>query len=931
MLTSAIVAFILGLLPFTGDVKMHLSLILMSLFSKETIDWLRDKCRCSNKKEIVIKPTNEYGGVNSIYTKLHEYIVEKFCDNLQNCGLINRNGEIDYVLLDNTGKKFTDEYLGHKYDIVIENRKSGIVRNNVGESSDVIFIIKSKTANNKLIKEYVNNITKHTNKIENIIKIYKSVLKGGKDEKTIEWSRIYIKTNKSTKNTIYSDKVTDELFKDIQLFIDREEWYAKRGIPYKRGYLLWGTPGTGKCLAYNTLIRMYNGSVKKVQNISVGDKLMGDDSKPRNVLGICSGKGKMFEVKQSNGITYVANEPHIISLILNKDPTVHYLSNLHMTHVVYADESAIHNVFVAEDKLNLFINSLPKKGYKIDIEIGKYITMPKQWQALWKGYKVSVDYPEKKLELDPYVMGTYHNYTNNYLINPINIYSDVEIVKKLVYDYKINSRNNRLLFLAGILDKHEKLINVYCDTLSLSINDLHLCNDIVEVARSLGFKVEIYERTSLDDTYTDNYLYKLNNRKIKISGNLRDVPCKKLKLQTTIQTTDVQTNYIQITDVQITYIGIDQYYGFEIDGNKRFLLSDFTVTHNTSVAKIIANTYGLQIFCLDLSIIEDNAAITKLTTEIIEYTNGNKHILLIEDADRSQFFDEELKYKNKITMDCFLNILDGVAEPYGRITIISANNPSSITSNAALMRPGRIDKSIEITYCDKSQIIKMYELFYSYSLSDSLPNINRYIVRDKLTPAYVMKVLQENKENPEEFIKLTLCEEKDYKDSRDYKDDMYYAIDNINVSGNVYGRNLYGRNLHGRNRHRRKSKILDNSIKGRIKRTKLNIKFYDRRTDKYKNNKQKLSDRLSALLDKLKQQEENKRIKKLKEKAKRKMEYIKKLESDQLNQVNDIEEEEYETPAFLLNSIEADQVSSDVVTTYETMDLETTNLETMDL
>ena len=29
----------------------------------------------------------------------------------------------------------------------------------------------------------------------------------------------------------------------------------------------------------------------------------------------------------------------------------------------------------------------------------------------------------------------------------------------------------------------------------------------------------------------------------------------------------------------------DKYYGFQIDGNSRFLLGDFTVTHNTSLAK----------------------------------------------------------------------------------------------------------------------------------------------------------------------------------------------------------------------------------------------------------------------------------------------------------------------------------------------------------
>lgn len=33
---------------------------------------------------------------------------------------------------------------------------------------------------------------------------------------------------------------------DITSFLGREEWYARRGIPYRRGYLLHGAPGSGK-------------------------------------------------------------------------------------------------------------------------------------------------------------------------------------------------------------------------------------------------------------------------------------------------------------------------------------------------------------------------------------------------------------------------------------------------------------------------------------------------------------------------------------------------------------------------------------------------------------------------------------------------------------------------------------------------------------
>ena len=41
----------------------------------------------------------------------------------------------------------------------------------------------------------------------------------------------------------------EELTSDIQTFLDSEQWYLDRGIPYRRGYLFYGPPGNGKTSA----------------------------------------------------------------------------------------------------------------------------------------------------------------------------------------------------------------------------------------------------------------------------------------------------------------------------------------------------------------------------------------------------------------------------------------------------------------------------------------------------------------------------------------------------------------------------------------------------------------------------------------------------------------------------------------------------------
>jgi len=47
---------------------------------------------------------------------------------------------------------------------------------------------------------------------------------------------------------LYDEKEKESLLNDVQDFLDpgMRRWYAKRGIPYRRGYLLSGPPGTGK-------------------------------------------------------------------------------------------------------------------------------------------------------------------------------------------------------------------------------------------------------------------------------------------------------------------------------------------------------------------------------------------------------------------------------------------------------------------------------------------------------------------------------------------------------------------------------------------------------------------------------------------------------------------------------------------------------------
>jgi hypothetical protein len=50
-----------------------------------------------------------------------------------------------------------------------------------------------------------------------------------------------------TRENIYLDPVNEEkIFGGIRRFLDSEDYYIKHGIPYKKSYLFYGQPGTGK-------------------------------------------------------------------------------------------------------------------------------------------------------------------------------------------------------------------------------------------------------------------------------------------------------------------------------------------------------------------------------------------------------------------------------------------------------------------------------------------------------------------------------------------------------------------------------------------------------------------------------------------------------------------------------------------------------------
>lgn len=139
--------------------------------------------------------------------------------------------------------------------------------------------------------------------------------------------------------------------------------------------------------------------------------------------------------------------------------------------------------------------------------------------------------------------------------------------KRICRQYLVNSRENRLQLLAGLIDS-----DGYADRSGFEICTKHdgLKDDIVYLARSLGFRVSASQRTV--KCQSGEFL----SWRIFIAGDVSEIPTLRKKCgEKTLRTNS------DCVGIEITPDHEGDWVGFSVDGNHRFLLGDFTVTHNS--------------------------------------------------------------------------------------------------------------------------------------------------------------------------------------------------------------------------------------------------------------------------------------------------------------------------------------------------------------
>ena len=131
------------------------------------------------------------------------------------------------------------------------------------------------------------------------------------------------------------------------------------------------------CHAEDTPIIMADGTRKMVQDVKVGDELMGVDGQTRVAESLIRGNDKLFKVNQSKAESYVVNEGHVLSLIyvggetyknieygMTVNITVHDFMNLNEEMKSkfngYKEDGTLSTITITEDEVGDFY------GFELD-------------------------------------------------------------------------------------------------------------------------------------------------------------------------------------------------------------------------------------------------------------------------------------------------------------------------------------------------------------------------------------------------------------------------------------------------------------------------------------------------------------------------------------------------------------------------------------
>jgi P4 family phage/plasmid primase-like protien len=468
------------------------------------------------------------------------------------------------------------------------------------------------------------------------------------------------------------------------------------GIIKEQKFYLW--TGSG-CHAYDADIMMADGSIKKVQDVALGDQLMGDDSTPRNVLKLCRGFGDMYRIVPKKGESFIVNGDHIMSLkttssIISTLDSHNQSKPYKICWLEWKEPLAVNRCknFATEEESLEFKETLytdkkvVKSGDIIDIELRTYLANVKRvGERYFNLYRPDlVEFPDKEVDIDPYVLGAWlgdgssdgfaitgmdheiidyvkehipncklkefpkkdnkaslwhgskiegRKKEKNDMVKALEKYNLIKN-KHIPYEYLHNSREKRLQVLAGIIDTdgtYQKSSNQFIVTMKSKV----MISDIQYLARSLGYAcyMKAIEGKCCNNGKIGTY-YQVNI----VGEHLMDIPTllPRKRAHERVKNKDVRRVGFSVERVED-----GNFYGFELDGNHRYLDGGIVVFHNSNskskIIELFEKSFGDYCCKFPVTMLTQKRVASNAATSEMARAKGKRFACLQEPSEDEKF------------------------------------------------------------------------------------------------------------------------------------------------------------------------------------------------------------------------------------------------------------------------------------------------------
>ena len=390
--------------------------------------------------------------------------------------------------------------------------------------------------------------------------------------------------------------------------------------------VMLGQNGTGKCFAKDTPFIMFDGTIKTVQDIQEGEQLMGDDGSARvvQVGSLHHGVGQLYQVKPHDHTVadaHTVNGDHILVLMIDQPPNIHTHHNqfiVELWQIIDSFPQKQYVTFSSLNEANIYYNKVlscyTPLIYELSVETYLY-RLSEDVRQVSKLYRPSaMEFAEQQsmikdvvsaelcgdvcsddLEQISWSVGVnigkswmscqqksqLNSAVETRLAAVANCLTDdatsarllrvmdrldVLQTKRIPSSLLTDAINIRSSLLAGILNA---AANFHNDSIVVDCADELLAQDIKFLARSLGIH-----------TAHTGTTVRMTMESSSVLAPFSSTPIKHTQ----------RHSHLHSFAFSVAPVGDEfgHYYGFTVSGNGRFLLGDFTVTHNTTFIRMLA-------------------------------------------------------------------------------------------------------------------------------------------------------------------------------------------------------------------------------------------------------------------------------------------------------------------------------------------------------